>query len=94
MDGTDRRVVGGAHAAFSDRAGSGMIGLAGFDDDDLTRAQRRHVFLENVWPLLTGACSCGLLRTHMLGVCQYFIGVRRVAPQPEPSTIVNGPIYR
>jgi hypothetical protein len=31
LDGTDRRVVGGAHAAFSDHSGSGMIGLAGFD---------------------------------------------------------------
>jgi hypothetical protein len=32
MDGTDRRVVGGADAAFSDHAGSGMIGLAGLTD--------------------------------------------------------------
>src|ERR1700693_5575175 len=26
-------------------------GIAVLCDDDLTRAQRRHVFLENVWPL-------------------------------------------
>jgi hypothetical protein len=32
MDGTDRRVVGGADAAFSDHAESGMIGLAGLTD--------------------------------------------------------------
>jgi hypothetical protein len=31
LDGTDRRVVGGAHAASSDHFGSGMIGLAGLD---------------------------------------------------------------